>query len=909
MIVLLIALLALTPQNPREASVAITVVDQSGAIIQNATVTLTSVDIPSKTIAPGKTNDKGVASITGLAPGRYTIQAEFPGFETHLLKDVRLRPGDNKHVVVLAIEGLKDTVTVSRDAREAASDRRTTFGTALTREQIDALSDDPDEMAQQLQDMVGGDAIIRVDSFEGGRLPPKTAIKAIHITRDAFAAENHYAGGLFIDIITQPGLGPLRTNMNMRLRPGQLSGSQPPEITTAPKGPEQLQSYNGNFGGSLIKQKASFSLSINSFMQYTTPYFNYTGPDGLQVTSLAPRRPSNNVFAFGMFDYAITRDQTLRAQYFEERSETKDLGIGGFDMLERGYSTQNRDHTLRIQEAGPLGRRFFINTRASLDWSTADSHSTFEAPTIMVLDTFNAGGRQQSGGTDSKTINLQSDLDYVRGMHSLRTGLQLYGGSYDSNASNNYLGTYTFANLDTYLAGQPESYTIRTGDPNIRYGYMQAGMYVQDDIRVRKNLTLSPGVRYELQTHLSDYDGFGPRFGVTWSPGKSGKTTIRGSAGIFYDWLQTGVYEQTLRVDGVRQQEVTITNPPYPIGNAIGTGLAAPTTKYLLSGGLQMARNERVSAGISRTLVPAFQVNALYQRILGSDLLRGNNLNSPIDGVRPNPAFANIVAVVGDARSQQDTLQLGATFNFAALKSGGGTPGNGPIMINGGGMVFISGGAPVKGPDAGAKATPANAFLNWRRMNVFTNVVLGRIYNNTDGAFATPATGSIADDWGPASNDVRRRFNINWSSQQIRNTNLNLSFNAATAAPYTILSGVDSNHDLVFNDRPAGVGRHSARGAGQWTINGFFTKFWQFGKPVTMPGGIAFRSEGGALAASAAGARSAGRFRLSLNLNVQNLTNHANFTNYVGTLTSPQFGLPLTVLNTRKVDIGMGFSF
>ena len=83
----------------------------------------------------------------------------------------------------------------------------------MTREQIDALSDDPDEMAQQLQDIAGGNAVIRVDSFEGGRLPPKSAIKAIHITRDAFAAENHYAGGLFIDIITQPGIGPLRTNL------------------------------------------------------------------------------------------------------------------------------------------------------------------------------------------------------------------------------------------------------------------------------------------------------------------------------------------------------------------------------------------------------------------------------------------------------------------------------------------------------------------------------------------------------------------------------------------------------------------------------------------------------------------------------------------------------------------------
>ncbi len=902
MIALLVALLAFrpAPQAPaaQNANVTITVVDQTGAVLPNATVTITAVDAAGKTIEPVKTNDKGVAQLSGLAPGRYTIQAEFPGFETKLLKDVRLRSGDNKHAIVLTIQGLQDSVTVTRDAREAASDRKTTFGTALTREQIDALSDDPDEMAQQLQDMVGGDAVIRVDSFEGGRLPPKTAIKSIHITRDAFAAENHYAGGLFIDIITQPGLGPLRTNMNLRWRPGDLSGKQPPDITTAPKGPENLQSYNGSFGGSLIKQKASFQVSFNSFLQYITPYFNYTNPDGTQVTSLAPKQPSNNLFVFGLFDYAITRDQTLRAQYYEERSDSKNLGVGGLDTLTRGYSTENHNHTLRVQEVGPLGRRFFINTRASLNFSTADSQSSFNTPTVIVLDTFNTGGRQQTGGTDSRTINLQSDLDYVRGMHSVRTGVQLDGGSYHSNTANNYLGTYTFETMDAYLAGQPQSFTIRTGDPNIQYWNMQLGMYVQDDIRVRKNLTLSPGVRYEVQTHLSDYNNFGPRFGVTWSPGKSGKTTIRGSVGVFYDWLSTGVYEQTLRVDGVRQQELTVTDPPYPIIDAIGTGIAAPTSKYLLSDGLQMAHNTRVSAGVSRSITKLVQLNVLYQHVLGQDLLRGNNLNSPIDGVRPDATFANVVEVVDDARSQQDQVQFGATLNFNALNKGGAN-GAGPIMLNGGGMVLMAGGP----------APPAAARWNWHRMSVFTNFSLGRWYNDTDGAFSTPATGSIADDWGPAANDVRRRFNLNWSSQQLRNANLTLNLNAASAPPYTIRSGVDTNGDLVFNDRPDGIGRNSARGTDQWSVNGFFTYSWQFGKPMTMPGGVSFRSDGGALAVSQAAAQSAGRFRLSLNINAQNLTNHANYTNYIGTLTSPQFGQPQSVLNTRKIDIGMGFSF
>jgi len=456
---LLLAILAASPllQAPRDARLTVTVVDQTGAIIQNATVTVTAVDSTTAVTEPAKTSDKGVALIGNLAPGRYNIEAAFPGFETRVLKDVRLRSGDNKHVAVLAIQGLQDSVTVQRDAREAASDRRSTFGTALTREQIDALSEDPDEMAQQLQDMAGGDAIIRVDSFEGGRLPPKAAIKAIHITRDAFAAENHYAGALFIDIITQPGLGPLRTNLNMRLRDGSLNGTPAalPHGTQQEKGPERFQAYNGGIGGSLIKDKASFSINAQTNTSFDTPYYHYYLPDATLVEGLAPRRPRDNMYLFGLFDYAVTRDQTLRVNFSHDQSTSKNLGIGGFDQPERGYTSEDGSYQIRLQEAGPIGRRFFINTRASLGWSHSDTRSLFEAPTIVVVEGFSSGGQQRTGGVRSTNINLQSDLDYVRGIHSVRTGIQLYGGTYRSNDSQNYLGTYTFENLAAYNAGTP----------------------------------------------------------------------------------------------------------------------------------------------------------------------------------------------------------------------------------------------------------------------------------------------------------------------------------------------------------------------------------------------------------------------------------------------------------------------
>src|SRR4051812_44486496 len=128
MIALLVALLSFGPPAPslhgggaqaaKDARVTVTVVDQTGAVIQNAKVTVIASPAAGAPIEPAVSNDKGIAAVTGLAPGRYTIQAEFPGFETRILKDVQVKAGDNKHVAVLAIQGLQDSVTVSRDARE-----------------------------------------------------------------------------------------------------------------------------------------------------------------------------------------------------------------------------------------------------------------------------------------------------------------------------------------------------------------------------------------------------------------------------------------------------------------------------------------------------------------------------------------------------------------------------------------------------------------------------------------------------------------------------------------------------------------------------------------------------------------------------------------------------------------------
>jgi hypothetical protein len=224
--------------------------------------------------------------------------------------------------------------------------------------------------------------------------------------------------------------------------------------------------------------------------------------------------------------------------------------------------------------------------------------------------------------------------------------------------------------------------------------------------------------------------------------------------------------------------------------------------------------------------------------------------------------------------------------------------------------MIMTAGAPPPPPPPGARPTPANARWNWRRMSVFTNVFLGRTMHNTGGAFAMPATGRIEDDWGPANADIRRRFNIGLSSQQLRNLSVNLNLNASSAPPYTIQTGLDTNRDLLFTDRPEGVGRNTARGSGQWTMNGHFSYGWTFGKPVERAGGIQLRADAGGISAAQGAASTQGRYRLALNASIQNLTNHHNLIGYSGVISSPQnFMKPTGFSGTRKFDFGLGLSF
>lgn len=882
----LVSVLGLAPfpaaaQTPaRDGRLVITVADETGAVIPGATVILTLQDSASPpSIPPATTSPQGVATFPALPPGRYTLRAEFTGFEPKVVRDIRVRAGDTRQNVVLAIARVEDSVVVGQDAAAAASDRRgPTFGTVLTREQIDALSEDPEEAARQLQELAGPGAVIRVDSFEGAALPAKSQIRMVRISRDQFAAENHSAGGLSIDIVTQPGLGPVRGNVNMRLRDGSMTGRSP---FVEKKGPERSQDYNVNLSGALARERTSFSLNLGGTTAFDTPNLNVATASGTRAEALSLRRPREALNGGFTIDHALTLDQTLRFGFNRNRNSQRNLGIGDYDEPERAFETETSNANLRAQHVGPLGRRFFVNTRVQMSWSESASRSAVEAPTIRVLDAFTSGGQQVRGGTRTRRTNLASDLDYVRGIHSIRTGVLLDGSWYTSDSTSNYLGTYTFESLEAFAANRPRSYTRRIGDPRVTYFNLQAGVYVQDDIRVRRNLSLSPGIRYEAQTHVSDVDNLSPRFGVTWAPGAAGRTSLRASVGLFHDWLGTGTYEQTLRVDGFRQRELNIANPLFPDPGTLD-GVVPPVNRYLL-GDVRLPRQLRFSGGAERAFGRA-RGGVTWAHMRGTSLRRGENLNAPVNGVRPDAEFGNVIRVVSDANSKQDTL---TTFFSVSLTR------------------------PNPGGPAAAIAAQASAPLfDWRRASLSVQYLRNWQRNNSDGDFWVPPTGRLEDEWGDAAGNVRHRAIVQASSQFVKNLTTSWMLSMSSGTPYTMTTGLDDNGDLIFNDRPAGVARNTLRAAGRLSLDAFFNYSFTFGPPATgRPGGIALIGGVGGPTVQTIAAPQTGRFRIGIQVQAQNLTNRANYIGYSGVMTSRFFGRARDVANPRRFDISVNFGF
>ena len=861
-------------QRPQDSSLRITVKDQTGAVVPGALVQVKGAEDKTAAVSINElpSDGQGVVTVTDLVPGRYSVQVAFSGFETLVLPDVRVRAGENKRDAMLAIQKLDENISVGRDKATVASDpKNDRFSTVLSRDQINALPDDPDEMERVLKEMAGPGATLRVDGFRGGKLPPKSQIRSIRFSRDMYAAENHAAGMVFVDLVTQPGMGPLRGSMDFLYRDDALNARN---AYVTEKGPEQTQQYTFNMSGTLRKERTSFSLSATGASLYDSANIYAYIPDGQAQGAI--RRPSDRINFNGRLDHAINNSHTLRSNLQSNGNEQANLGVGGYDLPARAYARTSDETLVRLSETGPWARNVFGENRLQLRRQSSSARSDIEARTDRVLDTFTAGGAQQAGGRSVSDLEWATNVDYTKGRHAIRFGSLLEGGWYESDNRTNYLGTFTFTSLEDYEAGKPANYTQRIGNPLVEYTHWQAGLYIQDDWRARSNLTLSAGVRHEVQTHLDDYLNLSPWASVTWSPFKHGKTTVRGGGGIFYEWLDPEVYEQTLRVDGVRQRDLVITNPGYP--DALGGGATQeilPASRYELANDLVMPVRRMANVGLSHQFSPMLGMNLSYSYTRGENRFRGRNVNAPIDGVRPDPSVGNVTQVEPTANLRGQNFIAGLNFQIPA-----------------------------------------------RRLMLFANYAWLNQESDADGAFSVPANSyDLSNEWGPVMGVPRHNLSAMLTTPVFNSVRLSLNGSYRTGTPYNITTGQDDNGDTVFNDRPGNLGRNAGRTDSSWDVGGRLSYAFGFGQRPASGGGtggvhtpvmIVQRvggASGGDLGGMFGGGAEDKRIRFELFVSGSNLFNTVNHIGYSGVMTSPFFAQPTASMAARKIDIGVRVGF
>ncbi len=843
------------------ASLEVIVKDPTGALVNKAQVQLIRNGKPQSL---GSTNQRGEARFNKVPVGNYQVHVEAPGFKAQDV-DLDLANGSPRMEVILELDVIKVDVDVEEEAQvRNTNPNGASFSNVLTAEQIAQLPDDPDEFENAINQLAGPGAQIRVNGFRGGKLPPKSQIREIRFRMNPYAADNHDAGFGHVDVTTKPGVDSWHGSFNFGFRDEALNARQ---VFAPFRGPEQQRRFGLSLDGPLWKNHTSLFLNADGSLFFDARPIFATTPGGT-FSDLA-YRPSRRLNLDARIEHVLTKTHTARLQFQRNAGLQNNLGVGDFDLPSRGYSQDQTEYIARLGDSGVFGNKFFNELRLQARWIQTEARSVTLGQTILVPGAFNNGSAQRSGGRRQFDLEIADNVDYALEKHGLRFGAQLEAGGYRSNETTNPFGTFQFADLDAFGAGLPAQFTQRIGDPTVKYRQYQFGWYVQDDFRVRKNLTLSYGVRHEFQNHVPGKFNVAPRLGFVWSPLKSGSITVRGGAGIFYDWFTAQTFEQTLRVDGQRQRDLVITNPGFPDPFSGGMQTVLPPSRIQVDPDLQIPYIIQSSIGIETNPFKRFRLTTNYQYQRGVHLLHGRNLNAPVPGFgRPDPTVGNITNIESSAYQSSHRLMIGV----------------GPSRF-------------------------MNSGLFWN-----VNYLLMKNTNEADSPFNLPTNSfNLRADRGPAANDMRHLISGFISKRLPMGFAFSTIFQATSALPYNITTGFDDNGDTIINDRPLGVGRNSARGASRWEIGSRVSWGQSFGPEQQQAGGpqvrmIRIGGGDGAAPPSFPGA-STKRYRFELYAQAFNLLNHANLGAFSGVQTSPFFGRATSAQSPRRMELGMRLNF
>ena len=859
-LLLAFCLAAQAQERQQTGMLRIFVVDPARAQIAGATVRLKNER--GEQVGETKTSATQPTVFNKLGPGKYSLEVEAPNFKARS-SAVEVKHGVNDLTIELEIAELKERVEVQPDAVERALDpKEGALTNFLSREQIDALPDDPQELERVLREIAGQDAVIRVDGFTGGRLPPKSQIASIKIIRSNFDAEFHEAGTPLIDVTTRAGGANWYGSLAGRFNDEALNARYP---LAAQRRPSQLKNFDGFISGPIVKNKTSLTLFAFGNDSFDTAEINAFLPGGRFSDGV--RRTNRFLYYSVRLIHNLSQTHSLNLSYNGNGVRLEGQGVGGLNLPERAFKTNSSTQQIRFSESGPFGRSLFNEFRSQFTDDLSKSRPTHRSPAVNVLGAFNGGGAGVENNDRRQNLYLADNLLFALGSHAMKIGLLFERESVRRTSADGINGAFTFSSLEDFLRGRPAIFVQRRAASSVAFAQSQLGIFVQDDVRLHKSLSLGFGLRYEWQSVLKDRDNFSPRISLSWALDKRGKVVLRGGAGVFYVWLNSRDYATILSRGSDQPGETIIINPsfPDPFASLSSSPENLPKNFWTIARDLKNPSIGVSSFGVEMRPRRNLMLQALYRFARGVHQFRSRDVNAPIGGRRPNPSFGQIIQIESSAFFARHALEVNV--------SGGFTP----------------------------------------RFSYALSYTLAKEISDADGIFSLPSNSyDLRRDRSVSNLDQRHRFYA-FGSWKIRNgLTISVSCRAASPLPYTVTTGKDDNGDAIFNDRPPGVGRNSLRGSWQrqcdanlgWTI------YW--GERDAADSGTGPRTlilSGSEAAAGTFDVNSKKRFSLRFYAAATNVFNQTNRQSFIGVLTSPLFGQAIAADQPRRVELGMRFSF
>ena len=667
---------AQAPDSPSTATIRGHIADQTGALIPGAKIEITNAG--GKTVGRATADASGFYSVDGLPPGSYIVRANFKGFADFQSQPISLAAGQVKRVdISMGIEVEQQNVIVSDETPTVSVEAGANASSVVLKDKdLDALSDDPDELSNELQALAGPSAgpnggQIYIDGFTGGQLPPKSAIREIRINQNPFSAEFDRLGYGRIEILTKPGTDKLHGQIFMMGNESAFNTGSP-FLGSVPSY-YRLQ-YNGTVSGALTKT-SSFFLSVEQRDNHDEAIYNYTpavlGSNG--VYTLSPARvsgalanPHNHINISPRLDLQLgsRNTLTLRYQWFYN-SESGD--IGSTQLPSQSVRTSSTEHSLQLSDSQIINDHTVNETRFEYRRAIDSNSPVSTLPTLMVSGDFTGGGAsEQSSNDHSDHFELQNYTTIALGRHTLKFGAWLRDNRDANSSFSNRNGTIVLTekgyvdalnalaqgkSLSSLPANEFVYLSITGGRTSYTTNLFDGALFVQDDWKVNPRLTLSGGLRWETQNHVSDHNDWAPRVAMAYALDAKGKqparTVLRAGYGIFYDRLPLGDLTAATEQGFNSGQIQTTSNSADCLGgsdlNNLDFSACAPTAPYAPTSNTTLVQisptyhspyTQQIGASIERQLTKTTTVTATYLRSFGVHQMvtRDANPYTPLPG-------------------------------------------------------------------------------------------------------------------------------------------------------------------------------------------------------------------------------------------------------------------------------------